>query len=292
MTLPRLNNWDTTSKALHQAAMLLGPIQNALFEPRKNFLQLPMHIQPNGLSSLTLPQGGRIEVDFGQGGIVYHRSSGEAVMMRLAEYTQQTLFEDLLKELAQDELAHLLADTDSGSRAKTLMDTLNAETNKTVFLSLDDLQHTDKLVYELQEGRDYAHVLYTMFTAIARFRARLVGHMTPIVVWEEHFDLSTLWFHPNNAAMDDSREHMNFGFAPFSEGDDRPYLYVYMYPYPESFEVPTLPEAALWNTGEWTGVKVRYDDFAQRPDAAQFVETMCLDIFNILSPFLNAEITK
>ncbi|NDJ75247.1 MAG: hypothetical protein GYB65_03220 [Chloroflexi bacterium] len=291
MALPTLADWQRTSRALHQATMLLGPIQNALFAPRKNYLHLAMHIQPNGLSSPILPRGGRVEVDFVQGAVVYHRAHGAAVMLKLAEHTQQTLFEALLNELKHDELAAFLADAGSGSLAKELIDKLNAISLKTAFLALADLQHTDPLIYEPQDAHNYADVLYTMFTGVARFRARLEGHMTPIVVWAEHFDLSTLWFHPGNAAMDDTKAHMNFGFAPFSTGYERPYLYVYIYPYPDPFELPVLPEPAIWHTAGWTGVVVNYDDMATQSNAAQFVETTCLDLFKVLSPFLHMEAT-
>jgi hypothetical protein len=45
--------------------------------------------------------------------------------------------------------------------------------------------------------------VYRVFTAAARFRARLEGSQTPIVVWPEHFDLSTLWF-PTNDRSDEA----------------------------------------------------------------------------------------
>ena len=41
------------------------------------------------------------------------------------------------------------------------------------------------------------------------------GPQTPIVVWPEHFDLSTLWFPTNDRS--DEAPVMNFGFAPFDE---------------------------------------------------------------------------
>jgi len=286
MSLPRLRNWNETSKALHQASMLIAPVQNALFEPRKNYLHLAVDIQRNGLSSQTLPQGGRIEIDYIQGAIVYHRPDGAAVLMKLAEHTQSSLFERLLHELKRDELAVFLADVAGDSLAQGLMQKLQSDSNKTVFLKLADLSHSDKLIYNAQEGRDYADVLYTMFTSVARFRARVQGHMTPVVVWAEHFDLSTLWFHPDNPTMDDHKAHMNFGFAPFSTGFERPYLYVYIYPYPESFVPPALPEPALWNMQGFTGVIVHYDDIAKQFDPPRFVEDMCLKLFNILQKYL------
>ena len=80
----------------------------------------------------------------------------------------------------------------------------------------------------------YGEALYRVFTAVARFRARLAGPQTPIVVWPEHFDLSTLWFPTGDRS--DSAPQMNFGFAPFDSSYPRPYLYAYAYPMPEGFE--------------------------------------------------------
>ena len=225
MKYPELKNWQNTSKVLHQVAILLGPIQNALFAPKKNYLQLPAHVQREGLVSPRLPNGGRIAVNFTTGTLDYHRVSGEQFSLSIAEYTQASLFETLLGELKKDALAEVLADAEAGSFAKHLLDTLNADDSKTVFLALEDLQHTDSLRYDLDEGRDYAAVLDAVYAGVARFRAHLEGHMTPVVVWPEHFDLSTLWFHPENAGMDAMQAHMNFGFAPFSDGFERPYSY-------------------------------------------------------------------
>ncbi|GAB4514896.1 MAG: hypothetical protein OHK0046_17620 [Anaerolineae bacterium] len=292
MGFQQLHDWDTTSRALHQASMLLGPIQNALFTPRSNYLHLPMFVEPTGLVSQTMPQGGHIHVNYRDAAIRYVRSNGTSEHFLMADHTQASLFEALLAALRQDELADFFADVDAETLTAGMMTKLHADNSRKEFLRLEDVTHADPLTLNAQTAGDYMDVLYTVYTAVARFRARLTGHMTPVVVWAEHFDLSTLWFHPGNPTMDDSKAHMNFGFAPFSSGYDLPYLYVYIYPYPEGFEPPALPEPAIWNREGWTGVAVRYDDMAKQADAAQFIETMCLDLFALLSPYLNAGLTK
>ncbi len=282
MRLPPLDNWDTTSRVLHHATMLLVPIQKALVTRRGNYLHLAMDINEGGVSSLRLPMGGLIEVDFAQGSIVYHRGSGSSATLSFADHTQKTLFEALLAELQKDELSELLGGGERGSMADLLLtDKLDG------FWPLDEVSHTDPLIYDRDEGRAYAEIQYGVFTGLARFRARLGGHMTPIVIWGEHFDLSTLWFHPANPEMDDYKAHINMGFAPFSAGFDRPYLYTYIYPYPDSFELPALPAGAEWHTDGWRGVVIRYDELVKKGELARYVESISRQVFDVLCPYLD-----
>ncbi len=278
------SNWRPTSIALHQAAMLLGPIQNALFAKRRNFLQLPMFIQPYGLVSHELPRGGRIKVNFNHQRIDYEVGGGDAKHFAFQDHTQASLYEALLTELKQDELADFFADVESDTLAAGLLTKLHA--NQGEFLKIEDVTHTDPLTVDSNSTSTFAKMLYDVYTGVARFRAHLEGHMTPIVVWPEHFDLSTLWFHPDNATMDEHDAHINFGFAPFSPGFEKPYLYVYIYPYPDDFEPPALPAPAVWNSDGFRGIVVRFDDLAQQADLAQFVEQLYIGLFDILVPHL------
>jgi hypothetical protein len=292
MKYPELKSWQRTSTALQQTAMLVGAIQNALFAPRRNYLQLSAHVQPHGLVSPRLPGGGRVAVDFAAGTLEYDRPGGDRVSLDIVEHTQATLFEALLGEMKEDAFAQVLADAEAGSFATRLIQAHNADDGKVVSLSPDDLQRTDSLRYDRDEGRDYAAVLDAVYTGVARFRAHLEGHMTPVVVWPEHFDLSTLWFHPDNADMDETQAHINFGFAPFSEGFERPYLYVYLYPYPDGFTPPALPAPAVWNTEGFRGIVVRHDDLAKQKEVVPFVENLYLELFHMLGPLLGTKSSK
>jgi hypothetical protein len=129
----------------------------------------------------------------------------------------------------------------------------------------------------MNTANGYADALYRVFTALARFRARLQGHMTPLVVFPEHFDLSTLWFVEGD--MDDHKPHLNFGFAPFSPGLPRPYLYAYAYPYPADFAAPPLPAPARWHSEGWRGVVIDYDAISQHNDPEAAIERLCLHVF-------------
>ncbi len=278
-----LNDWKTTSWALHQAAMLLGPIHNAVFAPRNNYLHLPMFVEAAGLVSQKLPHGGCIHVNFKDAAMIYARANGPREHFPLADHTQASLFEVLLTALKRDELASFFADVESATLAGGLMQKLHADSKRVEFLKLEDVTHTEALTLNQQTASDYADVLYGVFTAAARFRARLEGHMTPVVVWPEHFDLSTLWFHPDNHALEDSKPHLNFGFTPYTPGQyESPYLYAYAYPYPEAFDAPLLPEPAVWNTKGWRGVVVKYADLQTQADPVHFVEALFAEIQEML----------
>ena len=285
MIFPELKDWATTSWSLHQVSMLLGPIHNAVFAPQKNYLHLPMFIESTGLVSQKLPMGGTIHINYKEGAVVYRRADGKSTeRFVLVEHTQASLFEVLLLALKQDELADFFVDVEADTLAMGLMHKLHADATRVEFLHLEEVTHGDVLSINSQTASDYADVLYGIFTAVARFRARLSGHMTPIVVWPEHFDLSTLWFHPENVYMEDSKPHINFGFTPYTTGQyDLPYLYAYVYPYPEPFIAPTLPQPMFWNPEGWRGIVINYADLQTQPNPLMFIEDSLNEIHQVLS---------
>jgi len=280
MPLPSLDNFEAMIAPLHQAALLLSPLKHALFEKRNNWLHLPLDVHPYGVSSGKLPQGGELRLDFKEATYIYERPYGTTITLSLADHTQESLFLALLKALRADELSDFLDGAYDSTLAATFIERLTAKYDK-VFMPLEELSGQQTLVFDTQTASDYADVQYTIFTGIARFRARLVGHLTPIVVWPEHFDLSTLWF--ADPAMDDYKQHINIGFAPYTPGMfPRPYLYAYAYPYPDDVQPPPFPEPAFFNTEGFKGVVVHYDDIRQAEDVALFVEHLSARIFTIL----------
>ncbi|MEL7235498.1 MAG: hypothetical protein AAGK74_13440, partial [Chloroflexota bacterium] len=160
MKFPQLNDWENTSRALHQASMILAPIQNVLLEPRKNYLNLPMFIEPTGLRSLELPQSGVIHVDYKAGALVYKRKGAEVARIKYTDYTQATLFETLLEILKRDELAAFYADFSGASLTEDLITRLHADETRTAFLKLEDVTYDEPLEYNPQTASDYADVLY------------------------------------------------------------------------------------------------------------------------------------
>jgi hypothetical protein len=277
--LPSLTNWDETAHSLHRATEPLAGITQMIRPHARSWLELALAIRPDGLSTGKLAAGGEIFVNFKRAALIYQPAHGAEVVLTLNGQTQATLFQALLEKIAPDDLQGKLASAPQDKLVQGVADALAAEGH-------DGHLFNDGTPLKVDAGQasDYADALYAIFTGVARFRARLVGHLTPVVVWPEHFDLSTLWY--KDGDMDEMKAQLNFGFAPFSEGLPRPYLYVTAYPMPKDTPLPSLPAPARWWTEGWTGVVVDYDDLAQQADPAQFVEQICLDIFDVVRPLL------
>lgn len=199
----------------------------------------------------------------------------------LAGHTQRTLFEELLRVMA-------VAGYGLGEKTEMMPSYTAAfaaaleKARGGANAHMKRLAGETPLVVDQMQAADYASVQYRLFTALARFRARLNGPMTPIVVWPHGFDLSTLWFATEKA--DERSPHMNFGFAPYSNGFPRPYLYSYVYPLPADFQPENLPAGAYWNKHLWTGVVLPYDELLGVRDAEVVIEQALLAIYRALLP--------
>ncbi len=264
MPLPPLHDWDATAARLHLTTQVIAALRVAALAPQPNFLHLSTAIRPDGLTTGMLPVG-EVRADFTAAAVVYQPPQGDPVSFALADHTQVTLTAALLDATAAHGYTLTVAQNESGHEAP--------------------LHDTTPLTIDLQQGTNYAQALYRIFTATARFRARLFAAMTPIVAWPEHFDLSFLVF----ASPQTSEEypHMNFGFAPFSDGITRPYLYAYAYPLPASgYTGVTLPPQVQLDTPGFGGPLVWYDDFAALDDPEAFVEATFLAIHQGLLPLL------
>ena len=285
MQLPSLDHWDATALSLQKVGLLLGGVRRLRLDPMPNFLHLGMKIVPEGLSTDVLPGGAEVIADFRRSALAVRQAGGER-MIPFAGHSQKSLLDALLVELKTGELAGaLLNDRREGSLTDQLLDAIAAKTNRPAsqFAYLVDEM---ALEVDAELAKRYAGSLYRIFTGVARFRARLAGMMTPVVVWPEHFDLSFLWFAGEKA--DENAPHLNFGFAPFSAGMNFPYLYAYAYPMPKGDDgkpvLPELPTPAYWNTEGWTGVVLPYAEIARAVEPEQFVESMCAAFYHVLLP--------
>jgi Family of unknown function (DUF5996) len=282
MTLPRLDHWTETSFGLHRGALLLGALQRLTQPPRPAYLELGLQMVPNGLATGSLPAGGRVVLDLNAGSLVYSPASGAEASFPLNGSSQAQIFAGLFGVLSQGELSGLLPD--GPSLAERVSAGIASRGERYRPPRPETLWDETRIKLDAQSAHTYLEVLQLVFTAIARFRARLTGMQTPLIVWPEHFDLSTLWF--QGASIDESQAHLNFGFAPFSDGLPNPYLYVYAYPYPQHYDPPALPAGARWHTQGWTGVVLPYDAIAVQSDPAAFVEEACQAIYGGLLALL------
>jgi hypothetical protein len=285
--LPSLANWEETFHSLHKAAMLLGAIRQLVRPREANYLELALRVEPNGLSTDTLPSGGNVLLDFTPAALVYTGPAGNrGDPIPLADHSQASLFEALLREMAvHDEVPGTLWVRPQPGQSYIAAMLAALDSSEHVFKPKSgELTSDAPLAADLQTSGDYSRALYRIFTATARFRARLTGPQTPIVVWPEHFDLSTLWFPTNDRS--DVAPLMNFGLAPFDAASERPYLYAYAYPMPVGFEKLPLPAPASWHTEGWKGLFVAYDDLARADDPEALIESLFERVYELLAPTL------
>jgi hypothetical protein len=255
MTFPSLDKWEPTRNTLHLASKVLGVIRVASLEPMPNDLQYSVQIEPNGLSTGQLPIG-KVTLDFVEGAVEVVPKGGAVSAFRLQEHTQSSLTYAILESLRN-----------AGHKIEINYEKVSDETP----FSLD-----------IAAARDYAEIVDRMFTSFARFRARLVGSMTPIVLWPHHFDLSFIWF-LTNKTNEHKDPHINFGFAPFSDGIPQPYIYAYRWPMPDGLADIPLPKPAKWHTQGWTGAQVDYADFSHERHSDAVVENVLTGIFETLT---------
>lgn len=280
MKFPSLSGWADTARGLHRAAQILGAIRMLTREPVENYLELALRVLPHGLSSEALPSGGRVELDFERAAMIVTAPSGQGIALSTSGRSQAALLEAVLTTMNAQ--GQPLVEASSQGFTPNFLKALEAK-GHTLNGSLT-LTDTERLEVNRKLSADYVRVLWQAFTATARWRARLTGFVTPVVVWPEHFDLSTLWF--VTEGHDENAPHMNFGFAPFDAEFDQPYLYAYAYPMPDGFEALPLPDGARWHTQGWKGMLISYDVLESSHDPEGLIESAFETVYGSLGASL------
>jgi hypothetical protein len=280
MPLPSLDPFMPTIKALHRAAILLAPLNSALKTHKPNAQHLPLEVHPYGLRS-SYPKGGSAVLHWGEGKLIYYHPSNYMTELPLAEHSQKSLFEALLNAMSADELKNYIADTEGESFAEKLILKFVGGDVEKAKARLEHYQSEEPLTIDSEVARQYGDVLNKVFTGMARWRARVGGALSPMIVWPEHFDMSTIWF--ATPEMDEYKSHINIGFAPYTDGHfEKPYLYAYTYPYPQTFTMPFLSEPLKWEYKAYNGILVSYEDIARQEHPEAYVEQICARMFEIL----------
>ena len=259
MPLPDLFNWQPTCDSLHRASQVISAVRASVTPPLPNALRLSLNVIPEGLSTGPLPFGGDLALDFTDLSIAYRQPGEAPARLSLKSHNQWSLTGGLINLLAEE--------------------------GHDINLNREKLADQTPLNTDAKTAEDYADALYTIFTAAARFRARLFGPQSPIVVWPHGFDLSFLWF-AGAGSNERQDKHMNFGFSPGSAGFERPYLYSYASPNPAELADIPLPVLAHVNLQPWTGIVVHYDDLIISNDPEAVIEELYNEIYRAVSPFL------
>ena len=284
ITLPRLQNLVATAHELHRAAELLGAVQRLTQPPLPAYLELGLLVGQDGLSTGRLLEGGRVQLQLTTGEVVYTPANGPAARFPINGSTQARLFADLFGALAQGELTPALPA--GGDLFQRVSQGIASHGGRYRPPARERLLDETPIRVDADTAHGYNQLLQIIYNGVARFSARCSELKTPLVVWPEHFDLSTLLFVGNE--VDESQPHLNFGFAPYSAGMDFPYLYVYAYPTPAGYTPACLPGGVHWTTEGWTGAWMNYSSIASQEDGAVFVDETCSAIYACLRPVLGA----
>ncbi len=249
MMLPTLSNWETTRDALHQVALTIGAIRVASSDPLANDLQYSLTVTQGGVSTSDLKIVGELKFDFASFSLTYLSSENDGFTIDATNHTQQSLMKAILEEFAK-------------------MDIILEP-------SMKHIVHDNPFEINKSLAKDYATTIDTIFTALARFRARLSGGMSPIVIWPHHFDMAFMWF--ATESMDEhTAPHLAIGFAPFSDGINRPYFYGYGWSQETGYVQVALDPPAQAITESYTGLYAEYDTLRTEDNFNQVIEDMLL----------------
>ena len=249
MALPSLENWETTRDGLHQIALIVGAIRVACSDPQPNDLHFSLELTDSGFSTSKMRCGGVLEFDLNTLQLRFSRCGDEVFRLGAQGHSQVSLARALLAIFK-----------DSGYAISPSMKLITEDGALAIHESL---------------ARDYMMTLDRVFTALARFRARLGGFMTPLVLWPHHFDMGFIWF-AGNGTDEHADPQIAFGFAPFSDGLDRPYVYAYAWSNPTGYVQAPVDAPAMAITESYTGLYAAYDDLRVASNFDSMLEALLL----------------
>ena len=245
MALPALLNWEATRDALHQIALVVGAIRVACADPLANDLHFSVDVTADGISTTAMRCGGALFFDFAAMQLRFERGGQSVFAIDIRGHSQLTLMRRLLDVFS-----------DCG------------------YSMTPPLKYiTHEIEFDLDPGgaSDFLQTLDAVYTALARFRAKLGGSMTPLVLWPHHFDLAFIYF-PSGGGNEHADPQMAFGFAPFSPGLVRPYFYAYAWSAPTGYVQVPLESPAQAIAEGYTGLYAAYDDLRNSSDFNAAVE--------------------
>ena len=261
MALPALIEWEGTRDALHQIALVMGAIRVACADPLPNDLHFSLDASAGGLSTGALKCGGALHFDFEMLRLAYAIGDNKVFSLDIEGQSQISLTRRLLAAIGE-----------VGCRSQPSMKCIKSDKP----FAVDRAQATA-----------YAATLRAVFTTLSKFRAKLSGCMTPLVLWPHHFDLAFIWF-ATERTNEQSDPQIAYGFAPFSPGLARPYIYAYAWSQPTGYLRLPLAAPAQAMTDAYTGLYAPYDALRQLNPFDAAVEAVLMNYHQLAAARLLA----
>ena len=132
-----------------------------------------------------------------------------------------------------------------------------------------------------EEAALYGEALWWLEEQFRELKAGLrEGVTSPILLYPHHFDLSLVWF-----PHDDERQ-LSLGWSTGDKTIAEPYLYLTVYPEPDSFKRIKLPEGAHWQTEGFSGGVLPYAALTASGSPAKLFQAFAADTFAAARPLL------
>lgn len=250
MALPALIKWDGTRDALHQIALVMGAIRVACADPKPNDLHFSLEVSAGDLSTGEMTCGGALHFDFEMLRLSYAIGENSVFSLEIEGQSQISLMRRMLAAIGE-----------IGGRSQPSMKRITSD---------------KPFAIDRAQAAAYARTMRAVFTTLAKFRAKLSGSMTPLVLWPHHFDLAFIWF-ATARTNEQSDPHIAYGFAPFSPGLARPYIYAYAWSQSTGYLHLPLAAPAQALTDAYTGLYAPYDALRQLNNFDAAIETMLMN---------------
>jgi len=264
--------WKDTYATLHMWTQVVGKIALAQAPPVNHSWGVALHLTPRGLSTHSLPLGGRtfaVEFDF-----VDH-----LLLIRVSDGTHRGL------PLVSQSVADFYRTTMSALQDLGLpvrVWPMPVEVPSPVRFDEDTIHHTYDRMFAQRVWRILLQVAH-VFTAT---RARFLGKSSPVHFFWGSFDLAVTRFSGRPAPPREgpafmreaySHEVISHGFWPGNDVIPEPVFYAYAAPEPDGFNQAAVRPSAARYTADYGEFILPYDEVRtdRDPGAAirQFVET-------------------
>ncbi len=252
MVMAELENWETTRDTLHQVAQVVGAVRAACSDPLPNDLHYSLDLLRGGFSTTRMRCGGELRFDARAFEVAFLRNGERVFALKIVEHSQKSLMQRLLS--------------------------IYGDCGYVIAPSMKHIVHDTPLSADRGLADDYFAVLDAMCQALSRVRGKIGGKASPIALWPHHFDVGFVAF-PTADTDEKTAPQIAFGFAPFSPGLERPYVYAYAWSAPTGYlQLPVNPPAQAI-ADAYTGLYAPFDELRASADFGATIETMLCEFF-------------
>jgi uncharacterized protein DUF5996 len=245
-----LAEWKDTYSTLHMWTQIVGKIRLALTPLVNHWWNVPLYIEPRGLSTSAIPYNDRffqITFDFISHLLLIETTDGSTKTIALRPRSVAEFYQEMMAALK------------SLGMPVTIWTTPVEVADRTPFEK--DEKHS---TYDPEYAQRVWRILAQTSRVMTEFRSRFIGKVSPVHFFWGAFDLAVTRFSgrtaPSHPGVPNcglfvmveaySHEVSSCGFWPGGGLINEPAFYAYAYPEPQGFkEYPIQPPEAFYHSG-------------------------------------------